>query len=429
MEIIFIFDFDGTLTTTETLPYIADHYSQYKEEILDLTTKTINGNIPFEEGFEARVKLLKNLSVDKIKNLMSNISVHSKLMSFINENPEKTCIATGNLDAWIDQALDKFHCRKCTSTAEVTSSGEVLGVNTILNKYELVRQFKKEGKIIVFAGDGNNDAMAMEEADIAIAAGLIHQPANSVFEVSDYVVYSENALLRLLIQINSFYSNLNLNKSYAVLLCAGTGSRLGLSVTKALLKINELTLIGYHLTRLTADFDLVFVVVGFQSQDVILNSKFYGENIVYVLNRSYAIKGPGHSLYLATKYIDNKILVFDCDLVISKNSYYDCLRMNFEFIGCADKKSSSPVTVRLSDNKVIAFEKTLIYSRNTSTDRSLLEWTGPLKIHTSKVKDTGGQVFELLESLLPIDLLRVDAFDIDTMSEYIYAQKVFKEYQ
>jgi choline kinase len=212
-------------------------------------------------------------------------------------------------------------------------------------------------------------------------------------------------------------------------LCAGTGSRLGLSVTKALIKINETMLIQYHLNRLSADFDLVFVVVGFQLKEVIINSKDYWENIVYVINHSYSSKGPGHSLFLAVKYINNSIFVLDCDLIISRKSYLECLRLKHEFLGVSENRSNNPITVKLNNDKVISFDKSFSDSVTFEIERKDLEWTGPLNIHSSKIKSTDGQIFELLENLLPMSMFKVNAFDIDTMSDYVYAQQVFRNYQ
>ena len=44
----FLFDLDGTVTSAETLPIIAEHF-ECKEEIAELTKRTVHGNIPFVE--------------------------------------------------------------------------------------------------------------------------------------------------------------------------------------------------------------------------------------------------------------------------------------------------------------------------------------------------------------------------------------------
>ena len=54
---------------------------------------------------------------------------------------------------------------------------------------------------MVVIGEGNNDLEAMRTADISIASGLTHQPANSVLGIADYVIYEEEALCRQLNQL------------------------------------------------------------------------------------------------------------------------------------------------------------------------------------------------------------------------------------
>ena len=49
--------------------------------------------------------------------------------------------------------------------------------------------------------EGNNDLEAMRQANISIACGLTHSPANSVLGITDYVIYEEGALCRQLNQL------------------------------------------------------------------------------------------------------------------------------------------------------------------------------------------------------------------------------------
>ena len=58
------------------------------------------------------------------------------------------------------------------------------------------------------------------------------------------------------------------NSKFAIISCAGIGSRLGLNKVKCLVEINGKSLISWQLDQLI-DFDIVFVVIGFQSEDVI----------------------------------------------------------------------------------------------------------------------------------------------------------------
>ena len=66
----------------------------------------------------------------------------------------------------------------------------------------LAFEAKLEGEKVVFVGDGNNDMEAMRHADISIAAGLTHHPARSLYSITDYMVFNQSALCRLLNQLS-----------------------------------------------------------------------------------------------------------------------------------------------------------------------------------------------------------------------------------
>lgn len=195
----FIFDLDGTLTKEETLPIISEHFS-LKEKIAELTVQTVQGNIPFVESFIRRVSILGKNSVSETSSLLADVELHEKVHEFIQKNPHNCIIATGNLLCWVDRLIQKIGCKAYYSEALVEND-RVKKISSILKKEAVVNYYKKQGDFVVFIGDGNNDMEAMREADIAIATGLIHAPANSVLSVADYVVYHEGALCRLLNQL------------------------------------------------------------------------------------------------------------------------------------------------------------------------------------------------------------------------------------
>ena len=195
----FIFDLDGTITAQETLPLIAKHF-QVQEEISELTKETIHGNIPFVESFIRRVHILGKLPVTEISDLLEKVVLHRKILEFINKNQEDCIIATGNLDCWIEKLAIKIGCSYYTSEA-VVQNNNVSSITHILKKEVIVKKYQDQGEKVVYIGDGNNDMEAMRIADIAIATGLTHNPANSILPFSDYLIFSEKALCRQLNQL------------------------------------------------------------------------------------------------------------------------------------------------------------------------------------------------------------------------------------
>lgn len=197
----FIFDLDGTLTKSETLPLISHHFS-LQEKIAELTMQTVQGTIPFHESFIQRVEILGKLPVSEISALLAEAELHKKIYSFISANQKHCIIATGNLSCWVDGLIRKIGCEAYSSEA-VVENDSVIKILSLLNKETVVEYYKNKGDIVVFIGDGHNDREAMQKADIAIATGLTHAPAQSVLSVADYVAYTENELCSLLNQFLS----------------------------------------------------------------------------------------------------------------------------------------------------------------------------------------------------------------------------------
>jgi len=195
----FIFDLDGTVTAKETLPLVAKHF-RVKAEISSLTKETIQGNIPFIESFIRRVHILGKLPVTDVSNLLEHIALHSKVCEFIQAHKEDCVIATGNLDCWVKKLANRIGCQWYTSQAKVENN-KVASIVKILNKEQVVKRYQDVGEKVVFLGDGNNDMEAMRTADIAIAVGLTHHPANSIMSFADYLIFNEKALCRQLNQL------------------------------------------------------------------------------------------------------------------------------------------------------------------------------------------------------------------------------------
>lgn len=195
----FVFDLDGTITSQETLPIIAAHF-KVEAQIAELTQETIKGNIPFIESFIRRVHILGDLPIDEIDRLLGEVKLYKKIQQFIRENVDKCIIATGNLDCWVDTLSRRVGCKTYTSKANVENN-RVINIKHILKKEEVVKHYQQRGEKVVFIGDGNNDVEAMRTADIAIAAGLTHHPANSILPFADYLIFNEKALCRQLNQL------------------------------------------------------------------------------------------------------------------------------------------------------------------------------------------------------------------------------------
>ena len=192
----YLFDLDGTVTCKETLPVIASHF-HCMDEISELTRDTVQGNIPFEESFHARVNILGKYSVSRTSDLLASIPIYPGIEQFIDSHREDCIVVTSNLTCWCKGLFDIIGCECYGSEAEVADD-QIIKLKSILCKEEIVDRYRSLGHKVVFIGDGNNDAEAMRHADISIAAGLTHDPARSLLPICDYVTFDEHTLCRIL---------------------------------------------------------------------------------------------------------------------------------------------------------------------------------------------------------------------------------------
>ena len=195
----FLFDLDGTITAQETLPVIA-RLGNLSDKIDQLTRETIQGNVPFIESFIQRVNILKDISVSMISENLARIPLYPEVLAFITKHPEDCVVVMGNLACWCEGLFAKIGC-KCFSSEALVKNDVVVKLKSIQRKETVVELYQAQGEKVVFVGDGNNDLEAMRLADISIAAGLTHNPANSLYSITDYMVFNETTLCRALNQL------------------------------------------------------------------------------------------------------------------------------------------------------------------------------------------------------------------------------------
>lgn len=193
MRSVFLFDFDGTISREEMLPFIA-RKTNLTAEISKLTEDTIQGKIPFVESFLKRVKILEQIPLHIIQNIFLEAPVNLRLLSWIKAHRELCFVVTGQLNIWILPWLEMHGLKGFYSEASVTTKG--IQINKILDKSAVASNFL--GRDIVMVGDGANDAMLMEIAKIGIGTEIVHKVPEMIWEVADLVVWEEEALCRIL---------------------------------------------------------------------------------------------------------------------------------------------------------------------------------------------------------------------------------------
>jgi HAD superfamily phosphoserine phosphatase-like hydrolase len=162
-----------------------------------LTEATIKGLIPFRKSFLLRCRLLNEIPISRVQEIISKISLHQALLAFIRERREDCIIITGNLDVWIKPLEQILGCVFYYSTATVAND-RLVSVDHVLNKGDAIKSIRQNFDRIVAVGDGMGDVPMFEEADVRIAFGGTHPPIRSLLQFTDYVTFNENALCNLL---------------------------------------------------------------------------------------------------------------------------------------------------------------------------------------------------------------------------------------
>lgn len=196
METAFAFDLDGTLTQTELLPLIAREID-LEDEISLLTEATIKGIIPFEKSFRLRCRLLDEIPVSVVQEIVAKTPLNPYILEFIYKYPAQSFIVSGNLDIWLQILLENIGCTYFVSNAK-SENNRFIKITNILNKANAINEIRKKYKKIVVVGEGMNDVPMFEKADIGIAYGGVHPPNSTVIQLSNYVVLNGKSLCRLL---------------------------------------------------------------------------------------------------------------------------------------------------------------------------------------------------------------------------------------
>ena len=198
----YVFDFDGTVSKAELLPKLAKEIG-LADEIGALTKATIGGILDFRQSFKLRCRLLSEIPISRVHEILREIPLDADIVKFIRSRKEQCAVVTGNLECWVGDIIrEAVGCRIVASQAEF--SGDKLGkLTTIVNKGDALDELRAETgwDKIVAIGEGANDVDMMRRADIAIAFGGVHPPSPGACEASNYIIYQGDVLCRLISQL------------------------------------------------------------------------------------------------------------------------------------------------------------------------------------------------------------------------------------
>lgn len=196
-----------------------------------------------------------------------------------------------------------------------------------------------------------------------------------------------------------------------VISSAGMGSRLGIGSTKALIDIDGKPLILRQL-ELLRDYGDVRVVVGYQAQQVIDTVRAYRPDVLFVYNHEYRATGTAGSLRRGAAFANEYVVSLDGDLLVRPEDLEAFLERDEECLGGGEPTTDEPVYLRTEQRE------DGIYATAFSRQSGQYEWTGLVKVKSSRLGQGDQHVYQLLEPLLPLKMHLVHTREIDTMDDY-----------
>lgn len=206
---------------------------------------------------------------------------------------------------------------------------------------------------------------------------------------------------------------------HVVICAAGIGSRLGLNKPKCLVEVSGRTLLDYHLERL-AWAQTVWLVVGFQEEDVIAHAMALRPDLIVVRNPDYLRTNTLQSLHLVSQHLSERFLMIDADTLVENTSFDAFVAAAAEhrqLIGISRYTTSDGVRVTLDG----AGQAVTGFTREPQHE---FEWTGIAVLEPHLVVDQPKYVYQAIEPFLPIRGMELKAFDIDTTADLDMAGQV-----
>ena len=201
-----VFDFDSTLMDGETIEFLAREVG-LEQEVKEITTKAMQGELDFFESLQKRVSLLKGLKVDTVNEICRNLPLMNGAEETIKELKQKgykvVCFSGGFKNATVTFAqnlkLDAefsniLHSKDNILTGMV--GGEMMFNNSkgqMLLTLQRLLGITREKTLVI--GDGANDLSMFKYADKRVSfcgKPILEKEANIIIKEKDLSLIIEN---------------------------------------------------------------------------------------------------------------------------------------------------------------------------------------------------------------------------------------------
>jgi len=199
------FDFDGTLSDSEMMVLLGEQYG-VADEIEEITTRAMNGELSYAESLYERAELLAGLPEAEAQAAYEQVYLRegaADVIEALNDAGHDTAILTGGFTPGVEAALDRENVSVDTVIANELPvedgrlTGDAEGPLIEGTKDEALRSLCTETHVdisdTIAVGDGANDLPMLQEAGLAIG----FEPKPAVRPHCDVVVATMPRLMRV----------------------------------------------------------------------------------------------------------------------------------------------------------------------------------------------------------------------------------------
>lgn len=180
MRGIVLTDFDGTMVTIDTAEYVLDKFANKDWRLLD--EQLVRGEITFQESLVkefAMLRVSERAMIDALDAVTQFRPHFDKMIEYCEKQGFPLVVVSGGLDFSIRHFLEKNGWLNSVEIyapkAECTENGVVLQFPKLLDshssdfKEDLVKHYSKEGRKVVYIGNGLGDYSSAKRADLSLA--------------------------------------------------------------------------------------------------------------------------------------------------------------------------------------------------------------------------------------------------------------------
>ena len=175
-----VMDVDGTLILEEVIDLLGRE-AGCEEEISQITSQAMRGEIDFESSLRKRVSLLEGLSIsvfDKVFNSIHLTPNAQEFVSILQQNGILVGLVSGGFSPIVERLAKSLGITYFSANQLEVKDGHLTGklVGQIISpevKKETLEQWRKELKLsqerTIAIGDGANDLLMLKSAGLGIA--------------------------------------------------------------------------------------------------------------------------------------------------------------------------------------------------------------------------------------------------------------------